>query len=159
MALRSQFTGRILPGVGRSPGGYIDASVETHEVHNLVGNMLLVEPKLKSAASRALAKNGTQLRKAVRAHASGRPGPRIITKTYWRSIKIARNNRSGIAESVVYTDEPYGRRLEWGFFGYDSLGRYFTQPPYPHFGPAMREVGPQFEQDAVAAAMWSVRGL
>lgn len=159
MVLRSQFTGRFLPGAGRSPGGSIDASISTHEVHNLVGRMLLVEPKLKSSASRALRKNGTALQKAVRAHASGRPGPRIITKVYWRSIKVERNNKAGIAESTVYTDEPFGRRLEWGFYGFDSMGRYYTQPPYPHFGPAMQEVGPKFETDAVAAAMWATKDL
>jgi len=37
---------------------------------------------------------------------------------------------------VVTTAEPYGRRLELGFFGQDSLGRHYSQAPQPHVRPA-----------------------
>ena len=35
------------------------------------------------------------------------------------------------------TPAPYGRRLELGFRGRDSLGRFYDDPARPHFGPSM----------------------
>lgn len=45
----------------------------------------------------------------------------------------------------VGTDEPQGFRLERGFTNIDKLGRIFSQPPRPHFGPATARVGKQYE--------------
>lgn len=42
---------------------------------------------------------------------------------------IGRGEVSGdYAEALVGTDVPYARRLEMGFVGTDSLGRYYNQP-------------------------------
>jgi hypothetical protein len=35
------------------------------------------------------------------------------------------------------TEEHQGARLEFGFTGVDSLGRHYTQPPFPHVQPAL----------------------
>lgn len=85
------------------------------------------------------------LQAAVKRHASqprvtlrgpGMGGPRLITGDYNRSITA----RVGVLWGDVGTDKPQGRRLEFGFEGVDALGRYYDQPPYPHFGPALDEI-------------------
>lgn len=90
------------------------------------------------------------LQRAVVAHASGRPGPEAPTGDYRRSISRKTVKRATSSEGFVGTDKPQGRRLELGFFGEDAIGRHYEQPPYPHFGPALDEVAPGFEE-AMAA--------
>lgn len=87
---------------------------------------------------------GQLLATRVQANASGRPGPNAPTGDYRRSIH-AEPHGSGAGFAVaVGTNKPQGRRLEFGFSGRDSLGRLFDQPPYPHFGPAVAVIEPQF---------------
>lgn len=105
------------------------------------------------------------LRTRVRARASGRPGPRRQTGDYRRDIngetfQIA----PGVWRGTVGTNSPQGRRLEQGFIGTDSLGRFYSQPPYPHFGPALDETEPEYVAAMAAIATelgkasWRVRG-
>lgn len=89
-------------------------------------------------------KFGVVLQGRVKANAAGRPGPRIQTGDYNRSISL-RVAMDGLAvEASVGTVRPQGRRLEFGFVGTDSLGRSYDQPAYPHFGPAHSDTAPQF---------------
>jgi hypothetical protein len=97
-------------------------------------------------------KHGYALQRQIKANASGRPGPRVQTGDYRRSIRVKFGTTSrlsgerGAISATVGTDNPQGRRLEHGFMGMtDSLGRLFHQPPYPHFGPAFDFIAPQFE--------------
>jgi hypothetical protein len=77
----------------------------------------------------------------IQAHASGRPGPRIITGDYNRSW-----NTTHVGDtSIVGTNKPQARRLEYGFYGPDRLGRVYNQRPYPHVGPAVDETIPGFQ--------------
>lgn len=81
----------------------------------------------------------------TKANASGRPGPNAPTGDYRRSITASGvQNTGGHLTVYVGTNLPQGRRLEFGFHGMDSLGRVYNQPPYPHFGPALDAVGPDF---------------
>lgn len=73
----------------------------------------------------------------VKARASGRPGPRVITGDYRRSIYFELTTVGASPAAIVGTNAPQGRRLEYGFVGVDSLGRHFNQPPYPHFEPPL----------------------
>ncbi|MFC9736223.1 HK97 gp10 family phage protein [Streptomyces hydrogenans] len=74
----------------------------------------------------------------IRANASGRPGPNVITGRYRSSWEPDRGRRIPYgAECTIGTSKPQGRRLEFGFTGYDSIGRYYEQPPFPHVGPAI----------------------
>lgn len=83
----------------------------------------------------------------VKANASGRPGPRRVTGDYVRSItRELLSETTGHSVWIIGTNAPQARRLEFGFVGADSLGRIYNQPPYPHFGPALDMIGPQFEQ-------------
>lgn len=71
----------------------------------------------------------------VKLAASGRPGPRRVTGDYTRTMnaQIARGDH-GI-EGVIGTNAVQAMRLEFGFYGQDSLGRRYRQPPYPHWRP------------------------
>jgi len=66
--------------------------------------------------------------------------PRIQTGDYVRRITLAFSPTS----AMVSTNEPQGRRLELGFTGQDSIGRHYDQPPYPHFGPGLDDIGPLY---------------
>lgn len=87
---------------------------------------------------------GAALQGRVKARAAGRPGPRMRTGDYNRSIGLAVGTPDGNPTAWVGTNAPQGRRLEYGFVGVDALGRHFDQPPYPHFGPALAESEPRF---------------
>lgn len=76
------------------------------------------------------------LRTRVQDHARGRPGPERITGEYLASI--------GVRGPFVGTDDPRGKRLEFGYHQTDASGRTYNQPPFPHFQPAIDEVRPLF---------------
>ena len=84
------------------------------------------------------------LETAIKANASGRPGPDAPTGDYRRSWTHEVQASADAVSAVVGTNKPQGRRLEYGFVGPDSLGRLFHQPPYPHVGPAVARVEPLF---------------
>ena len=88
----------------------------------------------------------------IRANASGRPGPNIVTGQYrasWRAVT------SGIpygAECTIGTNAPQGRRLEFGFWDMtDSIGRHFFQPPFPHVQPALGHIEDTLHEQMRAA--------
>lgn len=73
----------------------------------------------------------------IRGNASGRPGPNVITGAYRNSWRAETRTLRAGAICTIGTDLPYGRRLEYGFVGTDSLGRTYNQPPFPHVQPAL----------------------
>lgn len=73
----------------------------------------------------------------IRGNASGRPGPNVITGAYRNSWRAETRTLRAGAICTIGTDLPYGRRLEFGFTGTDSLGRNYAQPPFPHVQPAL----------------------
>ncbi|MFD7995513.1 HK97 gp10 family phage protein [Streptomyces mexicanus] len=77
----------------------------------------------------------------VRGNASGRPGPNVITGAYRNSWRAETRSLRYSAICTLGTDLPYGRRLEFGFVGADSLGRVYNQPPFPHVQPALGFIG------------------
>ncbi|MCT9003536.1 HK97 gp10 family phage protein [Streptomyces rhizosphaerihabitans] len=80
----------------------------------------------------------------IKANASGRPGPNVITGDYRRSWAHEVFVGGDVVTGVVGTNKPQARRLEYGYIGPDSLGRIYDQPPYPHVGPAVETVRPLF---------------
>jgi hypothetical protein len=81
----------------------------------------------------------------IRANASGRPGPNVITGDYRRSWQLTTRGRGNSqAESEVWTNAPQFLRLEYGFHGVDSLGRHYDQPPFPHVAPAVDQIAPLY---------------
>ena len=86
----------------------------------------------------------------IRANASGRPGPNVITGRYRSSWETATRSLPYGAECTIGTEAPQGRRLEFGFYNMtDSLGRHFFQPPFPHVGPAIPRI-----QNMLKEQMW-----
>lgn len=108
--------------------------------------------------ARTVRRQGTLLRGLIRANASGRPGPNIVTGMYWKSWRGVDRQIPHGGETEVGTDRPYGRRLEFGFFDmYDSLGRHFYQVPRPHVGPAVARLSQTYE-DAFKRALDDIFG-
>jgi hypothetical protein len=73
-------------------------------------------------------------------HASGRPGPNVVTGAFRASMMVKVTGFS----IVAINNSPQARRLEYGFVGTDRLGRHYAQPPYPSVIPALLEVSPQW---------------
>lgn len=91
----------------------------------------------------------------IRRNASGRPGPNAPTGDYRRSFGITFHLDGSVS---VGTNAVQGRRLEHGFFGTDSLGRKVRQRPYPHVGPAMRQIRVPYQVAVMKAARDAVQG-
>ena len=99
------------------------------------------------ARTRAITRHHAMLlRVRIQKNASGRPGPNVVTGQYRASWDVKVNVAGGRVSTVVFTDAPQPRRLEYGFVGVDSLGRQYRQPPYPHIEPAFRQTEPAFLQ-------------
>lgn len=76
----------------------------------------------------------------VRGNASGRPGPRAVTGDFRRSI-VGDSQRAGNhVFGQIGTNAAQGARLEYGFFGPDSLGRNYKQPAFPYLQPSVPAV-------------------
>lgn len=82
----------------------------------------------------------------VRARASGRPGPRVQTGDYRRSIGLVMTTYQGAPAAIIGSSAPQARRLEYGFVGSDSLGRVYNQPPFPHFEPDIEKTAAEMEK-------------
>lgn len=100
----------------------------------------------RPAIDRRISHFAARLQTRVKAKARGRPGPRVQTGDYNRSITRERVQEFGFTGWIIGTNKPQARRLEFGFVGADSLGRVYNQPPYPHFGPALDEMQPEIEE-------------
>lgn len=88
--------------------------------------------------------HGAMLKARVRRNASGRPGPNVVTGEYRSSIDYRVEHRLGGFRAIVFSNKPQSRRLELGFIGTDSAGRTYSQPPFPHFRPAIKELEGSF---------------
>lgn len=87
----------------------------------------------------------------IRANATGRPGPNVITGKYRSSWETMTRRLPYGAECTIGTTAPQGRRLEFGFYNMtDILGRHFYQPPFPHVGPAIPRI-----QNLLKDQMWA----
>jgi hypothetical protein len=83
-------------------------------------------------------------------HASGRPGPNIVSGEYVRSFVLVENK--------VVNPSPQTARLEYGYQGVDSAGRSYSQPPFPHFRPALMEVRREYARGIVTTIRNTWRG-
>lgn len=113
----------------------------------VIGWLTILSAQVTERANKLVQQYGLLLLARVKANAAGRPGPRIVTGDYNRSINL-RVTGGLRPEASVGTNRPQARRLEYGFRGVDARGRRYNQPPYPHFGPAFGEVAPKFQEAA-----------
>lgn len=86
----------------------------------------------------------------VRRNASGRPGPNQITGGYKRKMNLRFRFDGSV---VVGVNDDRAVRLEKGFHGQDSAGRYYNQKAYPHFGPAADELRIPYQRAVLQAAI------
>lgn len=124
----------------------------TSNVDRLAADLMAVGTRLSKIGPPIVRENGRKLQEMVRDNASGRPGPEVITGAYRESIKYRPRRVSRGFAAEVYSDAPQAMRLEYGFVGVDSQGRNYSQPPFPHFRPALDEIEPDF-YDAISAAV------
>ncbi|MEU9774575.1 hypothetical protein [Streptomyces sp. NPDC047968] len=123
------------------------------EPDELVTAMTAAAARVGPAVSQAVRHEAMVLQALIQARASGRPGPNAITGRYrasWQTHVVPR--RHG-ATATVGTFAPQGRRLELGFYGADSLGRVYAQPPFPHVAPALVQLQPGFAARIATAAV------
>jgi hypothetical protein len=123
------------------------------EPDELVAAMETAAARVGPAVSLAVRHEAMVLQALIQAGASGRPGPNVITGRYrasWQTQVVPR--RHG-AIATVGTFAPQGRRLELGFYGADSLGRVYAQPPFPHVAPALLQLQPGFAARIATAAV------
>lgn len=102
----------------------------------------------------------------VGSHKKGRPHvkngppekPNIVTGTLRRSIRFTPIGKlAGGYTTMVGPTTVYGRRVELGYKGIDSLGRKYNQPAFPYFGPAVKEVRVRAHEIAVTNWAAAVR--
>lgn len=102
--------------------------------------------KVQAGLGPLVAHHGQVYQGRVRARASGRPGPRVITGDYRRSIGLVLTNVNGVPAAVIGSSHPAARRLEYGFSGQDSLGRTYNQAPLPHWEPDIERTADELEK-------------
>ena len=107
--------------------------------------------RIEPAVRRRMRRVGTAGVARIRQNASGRPGPNVITGQYRASWNSETRGIPYGAECTIGTNAPQGRRLEFGFYGPDSLGRNYAQPPFPHVQPAIGFIEDTLHQQMRAA--------
>lgn len=105
----------------------------------------LDKARLPTVVRSAVAEYGAKLLMQVKANASGRPGPDVITGQYRDSIQMDLQASGATATAFVFSDEPYAITLEYGGMS-GGRGGLKVSRPYPHFRPALKSVGSEFEK-------------
>jgi hypothetical protein len=108
----------------------------------LSGRFLAKAARLPAEIERSTEEHAQLLLSMIQARAPVRTG------RYRASWHIERDGN----RRVVTTSEPYGRRLEFGFYGTDSLGRHYNQAPQPHAMPAADAVETLYTGDMMIVA-------
>ena len=106
-------------------------------------------------ASREIVSKGGEIIAAhAKTHAAGRPGPNVVSGALRASIVVDHVISIGPGSWVSVTGPTiiYGRRIELGFHGADSLGRVYDQGPFPYFEPGFTES--IADLDVLAREVW-----
>lgn len=114
-----------------------------------------------AAAAAILREMATTVERQAKTNATGRPGPNVYTGALRSSLTHTSVKKFSLGTWYIEVGPtmPYGRRIELGFTGTDSLGRHYDQQPYPYLGPAVgfleRVAGPviirRFMNEAIDA--------
>jgi hypothetical protein len=124
----------------------------------LISALERLDGGIGQAVGRAMARTAAGGEGIMKGKASGRPGPRVITGDFRRSIVGQVIGVSGGVWSIqIGSNAPQAARLEYGFSGPDILGRVFDQPPFPYAGPSAPAIL-QLGGDQVLAEVSKVLG-
>lgn len=131
----------------------MEMSVDAAELVKLSSRMATMPRRVRRSIKKVNREARSMIEEALYRHASGRPGPNVITGEY-RSSFYTELLESNEDEFVILAgnDSPQAARLEYGFFGVDSLGRNYAQPAFPHMRPALYEAQLWY-RDAVLQAV------
>lgn len=113
---------------------------------------------LRPDLSAAVFRTGAMYRTKVRAAASGRPGPRVQTGDYRRSIaQTNTHDAGGSPVALVHTNKPQALRLEYGFVGVDVLGRRYNYQGHPHWSVAAEGLQETLERECLRAVDFALQ--
>ena len=113
---------------------------------------------IDAAGNERVLTKGTRLRKGEKISRRGRhvegDRPHIRSGYLARSITFEgpREISRGRWETTIGPKAAYGRRIELGFRGKDSLGRTYDQGPFPYMEPGLEESRRDIE--AIAKREW-----
>jgi HK97 gp10 family phage protein len=139
-----------------------------------------IEATLKRAAERAVvavAEEATgDLRELLNAPGRGEPVKRYSPRRTVRpslpgdppgkdqgklqqSIQYAKTTGTSSVSARIGANTEYARRLEFGFKGFDSAGRYITQAPRPFMEPTLRRNAARYRKIAEAEVREVMRSV
>lgn len=123
----------------------------------VVSRLLALPGTVTAAGAVGMARTVAAGEGVVKGNASGRPGPRVVTGAHRRSIRgQVLTVGGGIVEGEIGASSPQAARLEFPFYGPDSLGRRFPGNTYPYLAPSLPQVAAIAEREiggAVTAAI------
>ena len=109
-------------------------------VDRAIAGLARTQTEVTAAAAAGVQLGLLQGEGIVKGKASGRPGPRAPTGDFRRGITSDMEISGTTINGQIGSNAAQALRLEYGFYGRDSLDRNYDQPPYPSFGPAVPEV-------------------
>lgn len=115
-----------------SKGGQTFFSLDTT---TFLANLAGLKPKYMAACEQAMLKGGWMI--ANEASANVRRNKSVITGNLMGSIhpEIGKVTSDSV-DVLIGTNLVYAKRVEYGFFGRDRIGRFFTQAPRAYLRPA-----------------------
>ena len=127
------------------------ASGFTFDVNNFNASIDELKKRVNSATRDATAIGGHLIEGNAKrgfegSHAKGQPHvggnkPNVVSGTLYRSIKLIPDSPEpvglGVWRVTVAPTTVYGRRIELGFHGADSLGRNYNQSGMPFLKPGL----------------------
>ena len=143
----------------------IDLKVLFENLGPAMKGLIDIGLELEAAGEGILAQSAALLESEAKknfigSHARGMPhvggsNPNVVSGALRRSITHKGPDHVGFGswEVQVGPTTVYGRRIELGFSGSDSLGRVYHQPPFPYMRPAYESS--QARLAAIAFAGWA----
>jgi len=100
-----------------------------------LANLAGLKPKYMAACEQAMMKGGWMI--ANEASQNVRRNKSVVTGNLVGSIHPQIGNvTADTVDVLIGTNLVYAKRVEYGFFGKDRIGRFYTQAPKPYLRPA-----------------------
>ena len=130
----------------------VEVSVKITGKNEFVKRLTFWRKKIGPESASTTRKVGGQLRDRIKQDAP------VETGQYRDGIHLEVMEESDSKSAVkVVTNAPQAARLEFGFVGSDSLGRYYQQAPQPHWRPAIAEFVKKYRDEMRKTAIKVMR--